>query len=540
MATKKIKNKHEDPWYSSVRDELKAAKQKRRRAERAWLKSGLTVFRDIYISAKRFVTNLVLKAKSRYFSSKIENCTSSKQLFSVSNGLMGKEKSTPLPNCFPMSQLPNIFCDFFLDKTAKIRKELDDQPLTPSIFPSNAQIDSVFDIFRPVSESDVRKTILNSKPTTCPLDPIPTPLFLELLDDLLPTITNLINDSLLSGIFPQSFKTAVVRPLLKKSSLDQNTLKNYRPVSNLSFLSKVLEKIVLNQLFSYLNSHNLLSHNQSAYRPAHSTETALLKVTNDILLALDKGDITILTLLDLSAAFDTVDHDILFQTLSYHFGISGTALSWFQSYLTNRTQSVFIENFRSECRDVVFGVPQGSVLGPVLFLMYTKPLLDSINSQNILNQSFADDTQLYRSSKPSHALHTINTIQNCIEGIRGWMLENKLKLNDEKTEAILFHTKSSFSSDREPSSISVGSSDIAFSNSARNLGYIISDDMTLNAHISHTCRTAYTAIRQISSIRKFLTVDATKTLVCAFVLSRLDYCNSLLSGCPKHLDKLYK
>ena len=433
-----------------------------------------------------------------------------------------------------------FFAIFFLKKTAKTRRELDSQIVNPSIFDSSHYPESTFDMFQPVSEDVVRKTIKSLKPTTCPLDPIPTPLLIEYLETLLPTITQLINCSLSSGIFPQSFKSAVVRPLLKKSSLDQNVLKNFRPVSNLSFLSKVFEKIVLNQLFSYLNSHNLLSHNQSAYRPAHSTETALVKVTNDILLALDRGEVTILTLLDLWAAFDTVDHDILFSTLKDHFGISGNALSWFKSYLHNRSQSVVIDKFKSDSRTVVFGVPQGSVLGPVLFLMYTKPLLDSIDSQNISNQSFADDTQLYGSSKPEHALHTINSLENCIHGIRGWMLENKLKLNDEKTEAILFHAKSLLT-DSLPSSITVGTSQIDFSTSARNLGYIITDDMSLNAHISHTCRTAYIAIRQISTIRKYLTIEATKTLVCSFVLSRLDYCNSLLAGCPQHLiDKLQK
>ena len=184
---------------------------------------------------------------------------------------------------------------------------------------------------------------------------------------------------------------------------------------------------------------------------------------------------------------------------------------------------------------------KGTNFCPILFLLYTKPLLDSIDRQKIQNQSFADDTQLYRSSKASNSQAAINELQNCIHGIRGWMSKNKLKLNDEKTEALLFHTKSSFTTSQKPASILVGQSDIDFSPSARNLGYMITDDMSLDTHITHICRTAYISIRQISSIRKFLTIQATKTLVCAFVLSRLDYCNALLSGCPQHLiDKLQK
>ena len=541
VCRRKVRSKQEDPWFPDIRVELKEAKQNRRKAERVWFQSGkLTVFQQIYTRAKNFVTGIIERARLKYYSEKISSCSSSKQLFGISNTLAGKEKSSPLPTCFPLSDLPDIFCHFFLDKTAKIRKELDDNPL-----PKSALIETScsfkFDIFQPVSEEDVRKTIMSSKPTSCPLDPIPTPLLIEFLDTLLPSITNLVNQSLASGIFPQSFKTAVVRPLLKKSSLDQNTLKNYRPVSNLSFLSKIFEKIALQQLFSYLNTHNLLPHNQSAYRPAHSTETALIRVTNDILSALDRGEVTILTLLDLSAAFDTVDHDILFSTLRTHFGISGTVLSWFESYLTNRTQKVVIGDQNSESKDVIFGVPQGSVLGPVLFLMYTKPLLDFLDQKQIPNQSFADDTQLYRSSTPSLSDEILSELQNCVTGIRGWMSENKLKLNDEKTEAILFHSKSSFNSEQKPSSILVGDAQIPFANSARNLGFMITEDMSLETHISHTCRTAYIAIRQISTIRKYLTIQATKTLVCAFVLSRLDYCNALLSGCPHYLlNKLQK
>ena len=538
LVKKGIRTCKNDPWVPLVKDDLKAAKQKRRQAERKWLKSGrLTVFKDIYNQAKRFVTSLVRKARTNYYCQKISESQCSRQLFSITNSLMGKTQSSPLPTSIPRTSLPDAFCDFFLLKVSKIRAELDNLSNASTLATSFSICDNIFDHFRPVSVDEVRKTILSSKPTTCPLDAIPTPLLIECLDELLPAITEIINCSLNSGSFPSIFKTAVVRPLLKKSTLDKNNLKNYRPVSNLSFLSKILEKIVLAQIFEHINNNDLLPHNQSAYRAHHSTESALLKVCNDILLSLDQGKVTVLTLLDLSAAFDTVDHDILFNTLFSHFGISGLALSWFKSYLTNRSQSVIIENQKSKSQSLQFGVPQGSVLGPILFLMYTKPLLNSVDQQNILNQSFADDTQLYKSSTPSEVSLSINNIQTCIQGVRGWMTDNRLKLNDDKTEALLFHTKNSFTSSPKPDSIQVGSTTIPFSPSARNLGFIITEDMNLDAHITQTCRTAYSAIRQISTIRHYLSVSATKTLVCAFVLSRLDYCNSLLSGCPQYIIK---
>ena len=154
----------------------------------------------------------------------------------------------------------------------------------------------------------VREIFNKSAPKTCDLDPIPSSLLFECLDTMLPTPTAVINKSLTSGIFFKVYKAAIVKPVLKKSSLDHNDLKNCRPVSNLSFVSKIIEKVILSQLFSHLSTYQLFSPFQFAYRTGHSTETALLKVMNDLLRSLDHGNISVLTLLDLSAAFDTIDH----------------------------------------------------------------------------------------------------------------------------------------------------------------------------------------------------------------------------------------
>ena len=185
----------------------------------------------------------------------------------------------------------------------------------------------------------------------------------------------------LRGLFPSSFKQAIVHPLLKKPSLPDDDLNNFRPISNLNFNSKILEKVVASRIQSHLLSNSLSSSFQSAYRMFHSTETTLLGIHNDLILAMDRGEVTSLILLDLSAAFDTVDHSILFHRLQHWFGLQGTSLDWFSFYLTSRSQAVSIQNSTSSFSNLSCGIPQGSVLGPLLFTLYTTPL-GSVISKN--------------------------------------------------------------------------------------------------------------------------------------------------------------
>ena len=192
------------------------------------------------------------------------------------------------------------------------------------------------------------------------------------IDILLPSIAKLVNLSLQDGVFPEPFKIAIVTPLIKKTSLPKDDLKNYRPVSGLSFLSKLVERVVASQIRSHNNLGNTF---QSAYKAGHSTETTLLCIQNEIHLSLSKGMPTALVLLDLSAAFDTIDHDTLLACLSTMFGFTGYVLRWFTSYLLDRFQSVKIGSVVSECFKLNFGVSQGFVLGPLLFSLYTSPLV---------------------------------------------------------------------------------------------------------------------------------------------------------------------
>ena len=366
---------------------------------------------------------------------------------------------------------------------------------------------------------------------TCELDPLPGFLFTQCLDKLLPYITDTINTSLSTGIVPNCFKSAIVRPLLKKSGLDVNECRNYRPVSNLPYLSKLLERIILEQLNVHLSLNSLMPVFQSAYRPNHSTETALLRITTDLLNAADRGLVSALVLLDLSAAFDTIDHHLLIDRLSFTFGIHDIALSWFKSYLDGRSQTVTTESLSSQPVTVRYGVPQGSVLGPVLFTLYTQPLSFVIERHNLNFHFFADDTQLLNSAKPEDIDELLASISCCFLDIKNWMTENKLKLNSDKTEALLVGTRQKLAS-LSVTDLQLGDATVPFSSTVKSLGMFLDSTLSMQPHISFLIKTCFFHLRRIATIRRYLTPEACTKLVITLLFSRLDYCNSLLAGLP--------
>ena len=365
------------------------------------------------------------------------------------------------------------------------------------------------------------------RPTTCPLDPIPSSLLQTISGDLLPFLTSLINSSLTAGYVPSVFKRARVAPLLKKPTLDPSDVNNYRPVSLLSFLSKTLERAVLGQLSCYLSQNDLLDPNQSGFKTGHSTETALLCVTEALRTAKANSLSSALILLDLSAAFDTVNHQILLSTLS-ELGISGAAHAWIASYLTGRSYQVaWRESVSAPCA-LTTGVPQGSVLGPLLFSLYTKSLGSVISSHGLSYHCYADDTQLIFSFPPSDN-QVANRISACLADISVWMTDHHLKLNLGKTELLFLPGKDCPFHDL---AITVDNSLVSSSQSAKNLGVILDNTLSFSTNIKAVTRSCRFMLYNIRRVRPCLTQEAAQVLIQALVISRLDYCNSLLAGLP--------
>ena len=265
--------------------------------------------------------------------------------------------------------------------------------MSPHLPAPSAAVPSVLSLFQPATVVEITKIITHLPNKQCDSDPMPTFLLKKCLSVLAPTITKIINLSLSTGEFPSNFKQSIITPLIKKPSLDKENLSNYRPISNLSFLSKLTERVVKNRLEQHLTKNSLYNLHQSAYTRFHSTETALLSVYDSLVQATAKQQVSCLCLLDLSAAFDTIDHTILLHRLATWFGITDVALSWFRSYLLSHTSIVAASGFKSSSFSASCGVPQGSVLGPLLFIMYTTPLGSLISNSPVSHHLYTDDTQ---------------------------------------------------------------------------------------------------------------------------------------------------
>ena len=324
--------------------------------------------------------------------------------------------------------------------------------------------------------------------------------------------------------------------LSNKIKLILSYLNNYRPISIIPVVAKVFERIIYDQIYDYLTKNGLLSDQQSGFRSLHSTVTALLEVTNDWAYNIDKGSVNAVVFLDLKKAFDTVDHHILLSKL-YEYGVRGTSYHWFRSYLDNRKQKCFVNGSLSNSQSLTCGIPQGTILGPLLFLIYINDLPNCLSISK--PRMYADDTHL---TFASNCVDTINEVLNRdLAKVNEWLIANKLTLNASKTEFMLIGSRQRLCTFDKSPSLSIDDKSIKHVSSTKSLGVHIDENLSWNVHIETIAKKIASGLGALKRCRRFVPQSTLHSVFNALIQPHFDYCSVVWGHCNKTLfDKLQK
>lgn len=404
------------------------------------------VLLDAYKEVKHKYNNALKENQTTFFGDMIENAKNKtkttwqivKRVSKNGSTKAGKDSGDELPS-MDSEQLANDFNDFFVNTAPNLAQTI------PSIdfVNTNTNFDRSLYLF-PVTVEEVIKTCKNLKSkNSCGLDGVPSSLLIQCIPEIAEPICFLINKSHAQGRFPEMLKPAVVLPLYKKKGSKEN-LDNYRPISLLSVFSKLFEKIMANRIIHFFNKFKLFNKCQHGFTSGKSVTTAIFELVQAVSEALESKSVPCGIMLDLSKAFDCVDHDILFQKL-YSYGVRGIVLDWFKSYLGSRSQVVKVTRngvpFQSQPKQISMGVPQGSIIGPLLFIIYLNDLPNIFNDQQHHMICYADDTNIFLKANDLNDLAAVGG--DLFPLVERWFLQNRLLLNIQKTQCVIFQTKRS-------------------------------------------------------------------------------------------------
>lgn len=383
-----------------------------------------------------------------------------------------------------------------------------------------------------VNESTVAKYIIAVKTKAKGIDHINMDMLLLTLPRTLKVITAIINKSIETSTYPSLWKMALVRPIPKKPN--PVDLKDLRPISILPCLSKILEKVVHAQVMHYCETQYILPLYQSGFRKRHSTATALLDVVDNILTSQDSGSGTMLALLDFSRAFDSINFSLMLAKMVY-YGFDRNCLKWFDSYLHDRSQMVTIDKgdgtvLESTLRPLTRGIPQGSILGPLLFTLYTADVTNCI--RNSMYHIYADDLQVYISAEKNNIHNAVKNINADLNRISEWSLRNCLNLNPTKTKFMVLGSRRQTQTiiDANPQ-ISIEGVNIERVDTARNLGLLMDSRLSFEGYITEVVRTCFYRLRVLYNIRACLSQELRVVLCESLVLSKLNYCVTVYGPC---------
>ena len=526
----KRKTNRVNSWLT---DDASNAKKQRRRLERTWRKTRRDSDRILYRQSCRHANRLIVQSRQDHFKDRLNSANDLKSRWSTVKELLHSKKDAPcIPNDSSGEHFSAVIARYFINKINDLRDVITSKLLgaaaNPLEFDRLHTGANLLDL-EPVTLPEVEKLLSSMPAKTSPIDVVPTTLLKKCMDIFAPVIVRLANISFAEGKFPTSYTKAQVTPLLKKAGLDANSPINYRPISNLSTISKVLERLFLARLRNHVSCSSSFNVFQSAYRRFHSTETALLKILDEVYNSIDDRKVTCLAALDLSAAFDTIKHGILLDRLRATFGIDGASLQWIRTYLLGRSQTVAFDGVNSPSSPCTLGVPQGSVLGPILFTLFITPVTNVIASHGVSFHQFADDTQLFISVDPKSPNISLDVLNNCSKDVLNWFTHNGLSLNPSKTEVLIMGTRQMVQQ-VEMSSIPLAGCEIKRCDNLKSLGVVLDDHLSFDKHVSDICKSTSFHTRALAHVRRSITTDMARTVATAIVGSKLDYCNSLLFG----------
>ena len=492
---------------------------------------------NCYKKYKNQLTSTLRHAERKFYSDQLQlNKYDLKETWRVMKNIIGARKSYDKPviimhneeKIIDSTKIAHIFNDYFTNVGSDLAKHIQS-----NINPLSYINTTLYSISIPqFTEGEILNVIKSLKNSSAGYDFWPTKVGKKLAPSFLKPLTYIINKSFTEGVFPDELKIGKIIPIFKSGScLEVN---NYRPITVLSFFSKIFEKVAYIHLINFINKHNLLYKYQFGFRREHSTSHALITLVNEITKALDEGNLMAGVFIDLKKAFDTVNHSILLRKL-YAYGIRGSMHDWLKSYLTNRMQYTHFQKNNSTKKRLVSGVPQGSILGPLLFIIYVNDLHRALSDSYCI--IFADDTNVFIKHKNYATM--MDCLNNDLYNIAQWLKANKLILNIKKTHYMLFHR--SRIKNIHSKQLSIDNIIINKVTNTKFLGVILDQTLSWSYHANYIQGKLSKGAAIIYKARKNLPKSSLITLYNSFVFPYLIYCVEVWGNASNFiLDPIYK